>query len=97
MKSLALFVSVLVLSACGTTATTQEKGQARENAHCVKNEIRPIYMSACVPNDETACADTQEMQVGNKVVCLAFECNDGYHRDKTGNNCIPDLEGRPSE
>ena len=88
----ALIASVSLVSGCGVTGNTADERLALQNAHCVEKEIRPVYMFACVSNDETACTDTEEVQVGTRLVCLVFECNEGYKRDTTEKNCVADVE-----
>ena len=81
----ALLCSAVLVSGCGII------GNTAENTHCVRDEVRPIYMPVCFPNDETQCAYTEDVYVGNKVVCLARERNDGYQRDDKGIKCVPVL------
>ena len=88
----ALIASASLVSGCGVAGNTADERLALENAHCVEEENRPVYMFACVSNDETACVDTEEVQVGTRFVCLVFECNEGYKRDTTGKNCVADVE-----
>ena len=79
----ALLCSAVLVSGCGITT---EQRRAAENTHCVREEVRPIFMPECFPDDESLCAYTRNVRVGDEVVCLAVECNDGYHRDDTGKN-----------
>ena len=84
----ALLGSAVLVSACGNMS---------ENTHCVKDEVRPIFMPVCIPDDASQCAYTRDDYVGYEVVCLARECDDGYKRDDKGKFCVPDLESRPIE
>ena len=55
-----------------------------EHTHCLRAEVRLIYMPVCVPNNAIQRAHSEDVGDRDQVVWLARECDDSYKRDDPG-------------